>query len=123
MARVLIIEDDASIRANLCRLLGLQGHEVAEAGDGQSGIASARRMQPDLILCDIVMPGLDGFAVLQALRADPATARIPFVFLTASAEPGDRHLGIEQGADAYVTKPFQMERLTAIISELLARPH
>jgi len=121
MARILIIEDDASIRANLCRLLGFQGHEVVEAENGLLGIEAVRRERPDLILCDVLMPGLDGFAVLATLRAEPAIARTPFAFLTASAEPDDKRLGMEQGADAYITKPFQVERLAGIINELLAR--
>lgn len=121
MARILIIEDDAPIRANLCRLLGLQGHEVIEAEDGLAGVNTARSGRPDLIVCDVLMPGLDGFSVLSRLRGEPATARVPFVFLSASAEPDDKRLGLAQGADAYLTKPFKAEQLAAIISELLAR--
>jgi len=121
MARILIIEDDAPIRANLRRLLGLQGHEVIEAEDGAAGVDTARRRRPDLIVCDVLMPGFDGFAVLSKLRIEPATVHVPFVFLSASAEPDHKRLGLQQGADAYLTKPFQVEQLFAIIDELLAR--
>lgn len=121
MARILIIEDDAPIRANLRRLLSFQGHEVLEAEDGLAGVDTALSRRPHLIVCDVLMPGLDGFAVLSKLRAEPAISGVPFVFLSASAELDDKRLGLEQGADAYLTKPFHAEELFAVISELLAR--
>ncbi|MCL4798391.1 MAG: response regulator [Burkholderiales bacterium] len=120
MARILIIEDEAEIRANLRRFLRLEGHEAIEAADGRQGLAAARAERPDLILCDVRMPELDGFEVLAALRADPATAAIPFVFLTASAERDHRKLGLDLGAHDYVTKPFDLDALRALVARRLA---
>jgi len=121
MPRILVIEDEAPIRANVRRFLGLLGHEVEDAADGRAGLEAARARPPDLVLCDILMPELDGFGVLAALRADPATAGIPFVFLTASADKREHADGLAKGADAYVTKPFHLKDLEAVIEALLAR--
>ena len=85
MATVLVIEDEAPIRANLERFLKAEGYAVLTASDGAGGIAAAREQRPDIIICDILMPRVDGFGVLSELRADTGTARIPLIFLTASA--------------------------------------
>ncbi|MCZ7565248.1 MAG: response regulator [Burkholderiales bacterium] len=120
MARILIIEDEPEIRANLQRFLRLEGYEAIEAGDGRQGLAAARAERPDLILCDVRMPELDGFEVLAALRADPATAAIPFAFLTASADRDLRKLGLDLGAHDYLTKPFDLGALRELIARRLA---
>jgi PAS domain S-box-containing protein len=120
MARILVIEDEGPIRANVRRFLTLLGHEVAEAADGRAGLERLRERVPDLVLCDILMPELDGFGVLAALRADPSTAAIPFVFLTASADKKEHADGLARGADAYVTKPFHLKDLESVIEALLA---
>ena len=117
--RVLVIEDEASVRENLVRFLELEGYLVSATGDGTSGVAMALRSPPDLVLCDLNLPGLDGFGILALLRADPRTAGLPFVFLTASAEIEDAKTGYRLGADEYVTKPFSMPVLAAIIRQRL----
>lgn len=119
MAEILIIEDEASIRSNLLRFLKLEGHLVHTAEDGLEGLRKARELQPDLILCDVMMPGLDGFGVLQALKADPATAHLRFVFLSASAEKEQLQHGLTLGALGYVTKPFVLPELAAFIKRHL----
>lgn len=121
MAKVLIIEDETPIRANLRRLLGMEGYEVIEAADGRQGLEKARIGLPDVILCDVMMPSLDGFGVLQALRADAATAAIPFVFLSASAEQSDLQNGLALGACHYVTKPFNLKSLLQVLEELTGK--
>jgi len=115
MTRVLVIEDDGIIRDNILELLEAEGYTAIGAENGLVGVASARAHLPDLIICDIMMPGLDGFDVLDELRQDPVTATIPFIFSTAMADKSDMRRGMERGADDYLTKPFtQAELLRAI---------
>ncbi|KAA3435942.1 response regulator [Rufibacter hautae] len=117
--RILIIEDHIDIRESSTEILELSGYEVLQAPDGKAGVALALAHLPDLILCDIMMPELDGFGVLYLLHKNPDTANIPFVFLTAKAERGDIRKGMEMGADDYLTKPFDgMELLVAVESRL-----
>ncbi|AMR33985.1 hypothetical protein A0256_22315 [Mucilaginibacter sp. PAMC 26640] len=112
---LLIIEDNDDIRDNVVEILGLAGFNVYEASNGKAGLHLAKQHKPDLILCDIMMPELDGYMVLNLLHENPETARIPFIFLTARAEPLDLRKGIEMGADDYLTKPFDdLELLNAI---------
>jgi DNA-binding response OmpR family regulator len=122
MSRILIVEDEDAIRANLRRFLKMEGHEVIEADNGRAGVAAARLERPDLIICDLMMPELDGFAVLKEIRGDPATRHIAFCFLTASAEKDTRHIGLAQGADEYITKPFELSEMRAAIARLLGTP-
>lgn len=122
MAEILVIEDEASIRNNLVRFLKLEGYTVHTAEEGPEGLGKARELQPDLILCDVMMPGLDGFGVLQALKADPATAHLRFVFLSASAEKEQLQHGLTLGALGYVTKPFVLTELAAFIKRHLRDP-
>jgi len=119
MPTVLVIEDEAPIRANLERLLKAEGYGVIAVGDGASGIAAARERRPDIIICDILMPGMDGYSVLGQLRADAETARIPLIFLTASADKDDRQRGIASGARDYMTKPFKLAELLALLRKHL----
>ncbi len=120
MPRILVIEDEVAIRDNLVRFLRLEGYEVSAAGDGNDGLEQARTLRPDLILCDVMMPGRDGFGVLEALKADPATAALRFVFVTASAEKEQLQHGLSLGASAYVTKPFVLPELAAFIRAQLS---
>lgn len=113
-----MIEDEAPIRANLERLLLAEGYAVVTAADGEAGVAAAREHRPALVICDIVMPGVDGYGVLAALRADAATTAIPFVFLTASADRDDRGRGLASGARDYITKPFKLAELMAVVRRL-----
>ena len=99
MKKVLIIEDNADVRDNMCDILSLAGYRAVSAPDGKAGVASARAERPDLILCDIMMAGLDGYGVLKILSGDPATAAIPFVFVTAKSEQEDLRRGMNLGAD------------------------
>lgn len=117
--KVLIIEDNTDIRENVVEILELAGYEVFDADNGKSGVELAHKNLPDIILCDIMMPELDGYGVLYLLNKNPATAVIPFIFLTAKAERIDLRKGMEMGADDYLTKPFDdMELLNAIESRL-----
>jgi DNA-binding response OmpR family regulator len=120
--RILIIEDNDDIRESIIEILGLAGYEVLEADNGKSGIEIAVKQLPDLILCDIMMPELDGYGVLYLLNKNPQTAATPFIFLTAKAERIDMRKGMEMGADDYLTKPFDdVELLNAIESRLNKR--
>lgn len=119
MAKILVIDDEAPIRANLRRFLTLEGHEVIEAENGRAGLEQVRRERPDLVLCDLVMQELDGYAVLAALLSDPATACVPFVFLTASADRAEMAQALARGARAYLTKPFRLDDLAKLLPTLL----
>lgn len=121
MNRVLIVEDDAVARRQLAQLFRFENFEVAEAESGEAGIAAASDVAPDLVVCDIMMPGMDGFGVLEALRKRPATALTPFIFLTAKAGSRDVRQGMNEGADDYITKPFDPEALLASARRRLAR--
>jgi DNA-binding response OmpR family regulator len=117
----LVIDDEAPIRL-LCRVnLEAEGMEVLEAADGPSGLEAARSETPDVILLDVMMPGLDGWRVAEELLDDGRTAAIPIVFLTARAELRDRARGIDLGGVDYVTKPFNPVELAPLVRELLAR--
>jgi DNA-binding NarL/FixJ family response regulator len=121
MKRILIIEDEPQVRANLATILEMEGYAPATASHGAEGIALAREEAPDLILCDITMPEADGYAVLATLRADPALANIPFVFLTAKSTRADVRLGMNLGADDYLTKPFVAPELLSAVEARLKR--
>jgi DNA-binding response OmpR family regulator len=121
MTRVLVIDDEAPIRL-LCRVnLEAEGMEVLEASDGPEGLDIARRERPDVILLDVMMPGLDGWEVAERLVEDEQTSGIPLVFLTARAELRDRARGLDLGGIDYVTKPFNPVELASLIRDLLAR--
>jgi CheY-like chemotaxis protein len=122
MPKVLLIEDEAPIRATLSRFLRLEGLEVLSAEDGAKGVAIALAEKPDLIICDLLMPELDGYQVLSTLRGDARTASIPFVLLTASAAPEEHTAGLQRGAAAFLTKPFHLEDVRAAIVRLLHLP-
>ncbi|GAA4794644.1 response regulator [Olivibacter ginsenosidimutans] len=119
MKRILIIEDNNDIRESTTEILELAGYEVYEATDGKSGVDLALKHVPDVILCDIMMPNLDGYGVLFLLGKHPETVNIPFIFLTAKAERADMRKAMEMGADDYLTKPFDdIELLNAIETRL-----
>jgi DNA-binding response OmpR family regulator len=121
MARVLVIDDEGPIRL-LCRVnLEAAGMEVNEADDGPSGVEAARAEQPDVILLDVMMPGMDGWEVFGELLKDERTANIPIVFLTARAELRDQARGLELGGIDYVTKPFNPLHLAPLVTDLLER--
>jgi len=118
---VLVIDDEAPIRL-LCRVnLEAEGMRVLEAADGPSGLEKARSKRPDVILLDVMMPGLDGWRVAEELLDDPETREIPIVFLTARAEFRDRARGLDIGGIDYVTKPFNPVELAPLVRGLLDR--
>jgi DNA-binding response OmpR family regulator len=115
MRRLLVIDDHDDIRENIAEILSLAGYETFTAENGKRGVETAIRERPDLVICDIMMPELDGYGVLHLLRKNAATENIPFIFLTAKTERGDFRKGMEMGADDYITKPFDdIELLNAI---------
>ncbi len=121
MTRILVIDDEAPIRL-LCRVnLEAEGMDVLEAADGPSGLEQARAGDPDVILLDVMMPGLDGWQVAEELLDDPRTEEIPIVFLTARAELRDRARGIDLGGVDYITKPFNPVELASLVRDLLGR--
>ena len=121
MTRVLVIDDEAPIRL-LCRVnLEAEGMEVLEASDGPGGLELARAEKPDVILLDVMMPGLDGWRVAEELTDDNGTSDIPIIFLTARAEFRDRARGLDIGGVDYVTKPFNPIELAALVEGLLNR--
>ncbi|MDQ3823975.1 MAG: response regulator [Actinomycetota bacterium] len=121
MTKVLVIDDEAPIRL-LCRVnLEAEKMDVLEASDGVSGLEKARAEQPDVVLLDVMMPGVDGWQIAEQLLDDPRTARIPIIFLTARAEFRDRARGLDIGGVDYVTKPFNPLELAALVEDVLAR--
>ena len=121
MTRILVIEDEAPLREEIVAMLDFEGFLVLSAPDGRVGVELAEHEQPDLIICDIAMPELDGYEVLVTLRENPMTAMIPFIFLTARADRSFRRHGMELGADDYLTKPFTSSELLAAVSVRLER--
>ena len=119
MNHILVIEDNTDVRENIEEILQLSNYTVTTAINGKEGVKKAKEVKPDLILCDIMMPELDGYEVLYMLSKDLATAAIPFIFLTAKAEKSDFRKGMGMGADDYLTKPFdEMDLLQAIENRL-----
>src|SRR6185436_3869627 len=115
MKSVLVIDDHAGIRENTAEILELAGYKTFTAENGKKGVEAALKEKPDVIVCDIMMPELDGYGVLHLLRKNPEAQNIPFIFLTAKTERSDFRKGMEMGADDYVTKPFDdIELLNAI---------
>jgi two-component system, OmpR family, alkaline phosphatase synthesis response regulator PhoP len=121
MPKILVIEDEDQILETLLELLKLEKFDVLSAANGLIGVQLAKAERPDLILCDVMMPELDGYGVLEQLRQDPKTAMIPFIFLTARAERLDLRRGMELGADDYLTKPFSQAELKKAIAARLQR--
>lgn len=119
MPTLLVIEDEGPLRANIMRILAAEGYQVIAATDGDEGVRRARESRPDLVICDILMPQVDGYGVLSALRSQPETAAIPFIFLTASADKEDLARGLKSGVNEYVTKPFRIADLLAAVRRRL----
>jgi DNA-binding NarL/FixJ family response regulator len=121
MPRILVIEDEPEMRRNLLTILKLEKFEALGAENGRLGLELARREKPDLILCDVMMPELDGYGVLDGLRADASTVTTPFIFLTAKGEKPDIRAGMNLGADDYLIKPVAKSDLLDAISARLRR--
>jgi DNA-binding NarL/FixJ family response regulator len=119
--KILVIEDEPEMRRNIAALLRYHDFEPVIAENGRRGIEAARRDKPDLILCDVMMPELDGHGVLQALQADALLARVPFIFLTGKGEKQDLRSGMNLGADDYLTKPVANADLVRAVEARLRR--
>lgn len=119
--KILLIEDDALLRENTAELLELYDYEVIKASNGRLGIEKAKEEQPDVIVCDIMMPELDGYSVLKLLYEEENTNLIPFIFLSAKTERKDVRHGMNLGADDYITKPFSEDELISAIESRLAK--
>lgn len=117
MKTVLIIEDNFEIRDNTSEMLENAGFTVIAAENGHEGLAVAINSSPDVILCDIMMPGVDGYEVLRQLKNNPATASIPFIYVTASGEKNEIKAAMDMGANGYVRKPFDTSELIEAISK------
>src|SRR6187431_2678695 len=115
MKKILLIEDNLEVRENTEEILTLANYEVLTAANGKIGVELAQQEKPDLILCDVMMPELDGYGVLHILNSDPETAHIPFIFLTAKADKNDLRMGMNLGADDYITKPFEGHDLLKVV--------
>ncbi len=123
MKKILVIEDHALMRRNIVTILTMEGYDALAAGNGRDGLALARSERPDLVLCDVMMPEMDGHEVLRALRADAGTAGIPFVFLTAKGEKHEVRGGMNLGADDYLVKPVSRDDLVAALEARFTRRH
>lgn len=121
MGKILIVEDEANIRQLLRYNLEKEGFQVMEAIDGIQGLRTAQREKPDLVLLDLMLPGMDGLEVCRTLKGTPATSALPIIMLTAKAEEVDKIIGLELGADDYMTKPFSPRELIARIKAVLRR--
>ncbi|HEU4686125.1 MAG TPA: response regulator transcription factor [Nitrospira sp.] len=121
MAKILVVEDMESVVDLLKTLLGREGFQVAVAHDGTEALDAVRREKPDLMLLDLILPGLDGLEVLQRIRQDPITAHLPIIILSGKEEERDKVIGLEIGADDYVTKPFHANELIARVKNRLRR--
>lgn len=120
-SKILIIEDQAPMRRNVALMLQMEGYQTCMAENGRVGVEVARKERPDLVLCDVMMPEMDGYAVVQALRQDDDFANTPFIFLTAKSDRGDVRIGMNFGADDYLTKPVVRDDLLAAVQTRLAR--
>jgi len=121
MNRVLVIEDEPKMLRNLLTILTMEGFEAVGARNGEEGVETALRELPDLVICDVMMPGFDGYEVLTRLRANPSTVDIPLIFLTARGEREDVRAGMNLGADDYLCKPCPTEELLSAIQARLRR--
>ena len=121
MSRILVVEDEKDIAELIAHYLTRAGHTVDAIASGSAAVTTVKATSPDLVVLDLMLPGMDGLLVCQALRSDPTTAAVPIIMLTARGEESERIAGLELGADDYVTKPFSPRELTARVAALLRR--
>jgi signal transduction histidine kinase len=121
MTKILVIEDEQNMRESIVEVLGYEGFETISAANGRTGVQLAKNYVPDLIICDILMPGLNGYDALTELRGDPVTTSIPFIFLTSKTEWKEVRQGMQLGADDYLTKPFEIDELLFSIRSRLEK--
>lgn len=119
MPRVLVVDDDPQVLRLLRVNFELEGYEVMSATNGEEALELVRGDSPDVVVCDVMMPGIDGLEVVRRLRADPATVTLPLVVVSAKAQRSDVRQGLKLGADAYVTKPFDPAELLDVVAQLL----
>ncbi len=119
MKTVLVIEDEANILLNICTILQISGYSCIKASNGIDALEMLATQQPHLILCDVMMPQMDGFEVLRNVRGNPATQHIPICFLSARADVIDIDYGLSNGANGYITKPFLAKDLLGTVARLL----
>jgi len=119
MKKILVIEDDANIRESLVELLEMKSFELISAENGAEGLKLAQDTLPDLIVCDVMMPGMNGYEVVEAIRKDSRMKNLPFIFLSAKAMDADIDYGKKLGANSYLTKPFRAQDLFSVVDELL----
>jgi len=121
MARVLLIDDDQSNLEFMRQLMRIDGHELTWAADGRQGLALARQIHPQLVICDVIMPHLGGYAVLETLRADPQFADVPVLLFSAAMSEEARAIGLRRGANEVLAKPFELKQLRGAISRCLGQ--
>jgi DNA-binding response OmpR family regulator/anti-sigma regulatory factor (Ser/Thr protein kinase) len=121
VTKIIVIEDDNELRNIICEMLGAENFSVIEAEDGDLGVQLAKEELPDLVICDIMLPSLDGYGVLYHLREVPSLQTVPFIFLSAKSAKADTRLGMELGADDYLTKPFTRDELLGAVTTRLAK--
>lgn len=121
MEKILVIEDESAVRDNIAEILELAQYEVITVADGVKGLELIRQQTPDLIICDVMMPQMDGFEVLETLQSDPDLAAIPLILLTAMADLQNLREGMDLGADDYLTKPFDLNELLISVSSRLRK--
>jgi CheY-like chemotaxis protein len=121
MPRVLVVDDDPQVLRLLRVNFELEGYDVVSASDGNEALETIAAQAPDLVVCDVMMPGMDGFEVVRRLRSDASTSRLPIVMLSAKAMGSDARKGLDAGADEYVTKPFDPAELIDVVDRLLGR--
>jgi CheY-like chemotaxis protein len=121
MARVLLIDDDQSNLDFMRQVMRIDGHELACAADGEQGLALVKQFRPQLIICDVVMPRLGGYAVLETVRADPQFASVPVLLFSAAMSEDARAIGLRRGATEVLAKPFDLEQLHGAISRCLGQ--
>ncbi|MDY7020844.1 MAG: response regulator [Cyanobacteriota bacterium] len=119
--KILVIEDEDAVRDNIEEILELSDYQVMTAANGELGLEALQSYKPDLIICDVMMPELDGYGVVKSLRENPETSNIPVIFLTAKVERSDQRLGMNLGADDYLTKPFLPKELLGAVDARLQR--
>jgi len=117
MKKILIVEDERTLRRDIAEVLEFEQYQTIEAENGREGLEQARQYLPDLIICDIFMPEVDGYSMLEALRQDQSTASIPFIFLSAVTDKMDIERGIQLGADGYIAKPFTIAELLEAVRQ------
>lgn len=119
MKKILVIEDDANIRESLIELLEMKSFNLLSADNGTEGLKIAQAQLPDLILCDVMMPGMNGYEVVEAIRKDSRFINLPFIFLSAKAMDSDIKHAKSLGANSYLTKPFRAQELFSVVDDLL----